>query len=55
MELLFTSSACQLRQLVTRAVEDVEADVALLNSVEALVQILLPNGQPVDHRAVLVL
>lgn len=55
MELLFASSARQLWQLVTRAVEDVEADVALLHPVKAFVKVLFPDGQPVDHRAVLVL
>jgi len=55
MEFLFASSARQLWQLVTRAVEDVEADVALLHTVKAFVKVLFPDGQPVDHRAVLVL
>jgi hypothetical protein len=37
------------------AVQDVEADVTLLDPVEPLVQVLLPDGQTVDHGAVLVL
>ena len=35
--------------------QDVEADVALLDSLEPLVHVLLPNLEPVKHGPVLVL
>ena len=55
MELLLAGSAGQLGQLVTGSVQDVEADVALLYAVEALVQISFPDGQAVNDGTVLVL
>ena len=55
MELLLAGPTGQLRQLVAGAVKDEEADVALLDAVEPLVQVLLPDGEPVHDGAVLVL
>lgn len=55
MKLLLAGAAGQLWQLMAGAVQDVEADVTLLDPVEPLVQVLLPDGQTVDHGAVLVL
>ena len=55
MELLLASPTSQFGQLVAGSVEDKEADVALLDAVEPLVQVLLPDGEPVHDGAVLVL
>ena len=55
MELLLAGPTGQLWQLVAGAVKDEEADVALLDAVESLVQVLLPDGEPVHDGAVLVL
>ena len=55
MELLLAGPAGHLGQLVVGAVEDVEADVALLDALEALVHVPLPRRQTAHDVAVLLL
>ena len=53
MEALLAVSAGQLGQLVVGAMQHVEADVALLDALEAFVDVLFPEEQAVQHAAVL--
>lgn len=55
MELLLAGPAGQLGQLVVGSVEDVEANVALLHTLEPLVHVPLPDRQTLQNRTVLVL
>ncbi len=55
MELFRAGPARELWQLVVGAVEDVEADVALLDTLEALVHVALPHDQAIQDGSVLML
>lgn len=54
MEELLAGAALLLGQLVVGAVDDGVADAALLDAVELLVHVLLPDLQTLQDRAVLV-
>ena len=54
MELLLASSADKLGKLMVGAMEDVEADLALLNTFKPLIDILLPELEPSHDGAVLI-
>ena len=53
VEFLAARPARQLGKLVVGAVQDVIADVALFDALEALVDVALPQRQPVQNRSVL--
>lgn len=53
MEFLFAGFARELWQLASVLVDDCVAHIALLHSLELLVQVVLPHGEAIVNGAVL--
>lgn len=54
MELLLAGTACFLRQGVVGAVDNRETDHAVLDALEALIDVVLPQSQALHYAAVLI-